>query len=90
MKEAHKQGPSFHSVSAGWLLLCGVLAGAGPGVAPAWGEEGAPPRHAVPPARNGGTVVTLCDGQTSVEVKGLKQGQAMGRAQAQAVPLPIS
>jgi thiosulfate dehydrogenase len=43
------------------------------------------PTHQVPPAKNGGVVVQLCDGVTSTEVKGLKPGQQMTRAQAIAV-----
>jgi len=38
--------------------------------------------HDVPTARSGGTVVMLCDGKTSVEVKGLKPGESMPHAQA--------
>jgi thiosulfate dehydrogenase len=41
--------------------------------------------HQLPAARNGGTVVMLCDGKTSIEVKGLKPGQMMSRGQAQIV-----
>jgi hypothetical protein len=41
--------------------------------------------HDVPAAQSGGTVVMLCDGKTSIEVKDLKPGQMMSRAQAQAV-----
>jgi thiosulfate dehydrogenase len=41
--------------------------------------------HDVPAAQSGGTVVMLCDGKTSIEVKNLKPGQMMSRAQAQAV-----
>jgi hypothetical protein len=40
------------------------------------------PVHQVPVSKNGGTVVTLCDGKTSIEVKGLKPGEAMPHAQA--------
>ena len=40
------------------------------------------PVHQVPDSKNGGTVVMLCDGKTSVEVKGLKPGEAMTHAQA--------
>jgi len=40
------------------------------------------PVHQVPDAKNGGTVVMLCDGKTSVEVKGLKPGESMTHAQA--------
>jgi hypothetical protein len=41
--------------------------------------------HDVPAAQSGGTVVMLCDGKTSIEVKNLKPGQTMSRARAQAV-----
>jgi thiosulfate dehydrogenase/tetrathionate reductase SoxA/TsdA-like protein len=41
--------------------------------------------HDVPAPQSGGTVVMLCDGKTSIEVKNLKPGQMMSRAQAQAV-----
>jgi thiosulfate dehydrogenase len=40
------------------------------------------PVHEVPQAKDGGVVVMLCDGKTSMEVKGLKSGEAMSRAQA--------
>jgi len=39
-------------------------------------------KHRLPPARNGGTVIQLCDGATSTEVRGLKPGQRMSREQA--------
>jgi len=41
--------------------------------------------HDVPAAHSGGTVVMLCDGRTSIQVKNLRPGQMMSRAQAQAV-----
>jgi thiosulfate dehydrogenase len=44
-----------------------------------------PPPHPLPKAQSGGTVVGLCDGQTSIEVKDLPPGETMSRAQAQAV-----
>ena len=56
-------------------LVTGVRAGA---------DEGTP-RHTLPAAKSGGTVVGLCDGETSVEVKGLAPGKAMSRDKAQAV-----
>jgi thiosulfate dehydrogenase len=40
------------------------------------------PVHQVPRAKDGGVVVMLCDGKTSMEVKGLKSGVAMSHAQA--------
>jgi hypothetical protein len=45
----------------------------------------APAVHKVPQAKNGGVVVELCDGVTTTEVKGLRPGQRMSRAQALAV-----
>ena len=43
------------------------------------------PTHQVPQAKSGGVVIQLCDGVTSMEVAGLKPGQAMSRKQALAV-----
>jgi thiosulfate dehydrogenase len=40
------------------------------------------PTHQAPAAKNGGVVVMLCDGKTSMEVKGLKAGQQMTHQQA--------
>ena len=40
------------------------------------------PIHQVPASKDGGVVVMLCDGKTSMEVKGLKSGEAMSHAQA--------
>ena len=40
------------------------------------------PVHQAPQAKDGGVVVMLCDGKTSMEVKGLKTGQSMSHAQA--------
>ena len=40
------------------------------------------PIHQVPSAKDGGVVVMLCDGKTSMEVKGLKTGESMTHAQA--------
>jgi thiosulfate dehydrogenase len=42
-------------------------------------------RHDLPESRDGNLVVGLCDGETSLEVKGVKQGETMDRARAQAV-----
>jgi hypothetical protein len=42
-------------------------------------------KHPLPAAQKGGTVVGLCDGETSLEVKDLPPGQAMSRDQAQQV-----
>ena len=43
------------------------------------------PTHDVPAPAHGGTVVMLCDGKTSIEVKDLKPGQTMTHDQAVAV-----
>jgi hypothetical protein len=43
------------------------------------------PRHAVPASRNGDLVVGLCDGETTAEVPGVKEGGTLSRAQARAV-----
>jgi thiosulfate dehydrogenase len=40
------------------------------------------PIHQVPASKDGDVVVMLCDGKTSMEVKGLKTGQSMTHAQA--------
>ena len=40
------------------------------------------PIHQAPQAKDGGVVVMLCDGKTSMEVKGLKTGESMSHAQA--------
>src|SRR5271167_242208 len=40
------------------------------------------PIHQVPSTKDGGVVVMLCDGKTSMEVKGLKTGETMSHAQA--------
>jgi thiosulfate dehydrogenase len=45
-------------------------------------ESPAVPTHQVPAAKDGGVVVMLCDGKTSMEVKGLKAGQSMTHEQA--------
>ena len=42
-------------------------------------------QHALPAARSGGTVIGLCDGKTTIEVRDLKSGQTMSREQAQSV-----
>ena len=40
------------------------------------------PIHQVPASKDGGVIVMLCDGKTSMEVKGLKTGESMSHAQA--------
>lgn len=43
------------------------------------------PQHPVPTSKEGNLVVGLCDGETSLEVKGVKEGGRMSREQAQQV-----
>ncbi|HTR60074.1 MAG TPA: hypothetical protein VMH37_00155, partial [Candidatus Binataceae bacterium] len=43
------------------------------------------PAHPVPAAKDGGTVVMLCDGKTSVEIRNLKPGQQATEEQGRAV-----
>ncbi|HEV3109035.1 MAG TPA: hypothetical protein VGY99_00965 [Candidatus Binataceae bacterium] len=43
------------------------------------------PHHRAPAAKNGNVVVMLCDGKTSLEIKGLKPGQRMSHDQAMGV-----
>src|SRR6266478_8488203 len=45
-------------------------------------ESPAAASHQAPAAKDGGVVVMLCDGKTSMEVKGLKAGQSMSHEQA--------
>src|SRR6202030_4738710 len=45
-------------------------------------QQASPLIHQVPQAKDGGVVVMLCDGKTSMEVKGLKTGESMSHAQA--------
>lgn len=43
------------------------------------------PRHALPPSADGNLVVGLCDGETSIEVKGVKPGDQLTREQGQKI-----
>jgi thiosulfate dehydrogenase len=43
------------------------------------------PRHDSPPSADGNMVVTLCDGVTSAEIPGVKEGERPTREQARAV-----
>lgn len=43
------------------------------------------PRHDVPRSKDGNLVVALCDGETTMEVPGVKDGDTMDRARAQEV-----
>ncbi|MGH6936092.1 MAG: c-type cytochrome [Methylocella sp.] len=44
-----------------------------------------PPRHQLRPSAEGNLVVGLCDGETSVEVKGVKPGDQLTREQGQQI-----
>src|SRR4051794_25264522 len=43
------------------------------------------PKHVVPASKDGNLVVALCDGETTMEVAGVKEGETMPRGQAQSV-----
>jgi len=43
------------------------------------------PKHNVPTSKDGNLVVALCDGETTLEVAGVKEGATMPRGQAQSV-----
>ena len=43
------------------------------------------PRHQLPPSPDGNLVVGLCDGETSIEVKGVKPGDPLTREQGQQI-----
>lgn len=43
------------------------------------------PTHAVPKSQDGDLVVGMCDGETFLEVDGVKPGQTLSRAQGQAI-----
>ena len=59
-------------------LALAVSLAAGPAFA---GND--PPRHQLRPSADGKLVVGLCDGETSIEVKGVKPGDQMTREQGQ-------
>ncbi|WP_233166244.1 cytochrome C [Archangium sp. Cb G35] len=62
--------------------LCALLSGVG-GAALATGSAPSDrPRHELPPSKDGNLVLGLCDGETSLEVKGVKEGEPLSRAQA--------
>jgi thiosulfate dehydrogenase len=71
----------------GLVALLSVAGGAALATEPASPPASPPkaeplPRHKVPVSKEGNLVVGLCDGETSMEVKGVKEGGAMTRAQA--------
>jgi hypothetical protein len=62
------------------LLIAGVIVAAGFA-----GSTTDRPRHVVPPSKSGDVVVALCDGETTAEMPGVKDGETATRAQAQDV-----
>jgi thiosulfate dehydrogenase len=44
-----------------------------------------PKKHVVPTSKDGNLVVGLCDGDTALEVEGVKEGQTLSREKAQSV-----
>lgn len=69
------------------IVGTGALLSVVGGAALATGPASAPEvkKHEVPVSKNGNLVVGLCDGETSLEVEGVKDGQKLSRVQAQAV-----
>jgi hypothetical protein len=70
-----------------WVGTGALLSFVG-GVALATGPAPSPEvkkKHEVPVSKAGNLVVGLCDGETSLEVEGVKDGQKLTRSQAQAV-----
>ena len=62
-------------------LLTGLAALLSLAAGPALATEPLP-QHKLPPSKEGNLVVGLCDGETSMEVKGVKEGGTMTHAQA--------
>ncbi|MEW6271450.1 MAG: cytochrome C [Thermodesulfobacteriota bacterium] len=67
------------------LILGGTVAAlaVAVGFAARSGADG--PRHDVPKSKDGNLVVALCDGETTLEVEGVEEGEALTREQAQRV-----
>jgi thiosulfate dehydrogenase len=66
------------------LGLMALLALGASGAVIASSRDGAP-RHDAPPSASGDMVVQLCDGETTAEIPGVKEGETPTRAQAQDV-----
>src|SRR6185436_18438134 len=62
------------------LLAAGTLVASGMCLARSLAEG---PRHPAPVSPSGNTVVTLCDGKTTAEIPGVKEGEQPTRAQAE-------
>lgn len=65
-------------------LSCALAAGT-VAVARVAGASPEAPAHKLPASKNGDLVVGLCDGETSVEVKGVKPGQPLDAAQGRQI-----
>ena len=76
----NRQSIALATVAGCAAILAGVAYA--PRVLRAQQAQPPPPIHQVPQAKDGGVVVMLCDGKTSMEVKGLKTGHSMSHAQA--------
>ncbi len=70
----------------GVVALLSIAGGGALATEPAATPKAQPlPQHQVPASKDGNLVVGLCDGETSMEVKGVKEGEKMTRPQALAV-----
>jgi len=68
------------------LAAVAALALAGGALAPPGGApRPAPPRHDAPPSPGGNVVVALCDGETTAEIPGVREGETPTPAQARDV-----
>lgn len=68
------------------LALVAVAALVAGGAVLAGSDNGtAPPRHDSPPSKSGNVVVALCDGKTTAEIPGVKEGETPTHEQAKAV-----
>jgi hypothetical protein len=69
------------------LALIAVPAVAVGGAVLAGSDNGpsGPPRHDSPPSKSGNVVVALCDGKTTAEIPGVKEGETPTHDQAKAV-----
>jgi thiosulfate dehydrogenase len=68
---------------SGFLVLFAVSIALAVAMRSRSGADG--PQHAVPPSASGDIVVGLCDGVTSAEIPGVKEGQTPTKAQARDV-----
>src|SRR3954463_6539577 len=67
------------------VILAGSAVGVALGIAGVARSGADAPKHRVPTSKDGNLVVALCDGETTMEVAGVKEGDTMPRAQAQSV-----